>query len=155
MLRAMLRAVLASRFHNAYHYVDKDGPVYRLVVAKGGAKLKQAAPDEKPGHLDQRGHISAPMTMSGLANWLSGPVTGRVVMDDTGLQGKYDVALNWTPDLGNQEQGANNSGAPGEASGGAPSIFTAVEEQLGLRLASGRGPLKGVVIERIDRPTPN
>jgi uncharacterized protein (TIGR03435 family) len=155
MTRAMLREVLVDRFHMAYRYVDKDGPVYRLVVAKGGPKLKAATPDEKDSGVDQRGAIRAAMSMRGFANALSGPITGRVVIDDTELQGKYHVVLTWTPDLRNQEGEGRDANVPPPAPGSGPSIFTAVEEQLGLKLLPGRGPVKSVVIDRIERPTAN
>jgi uncharacterized protein (TIGR03435 family) len=154
-LRVMLQAVLIDRFHMVYQDIDKEGPVYRLVVAKGGSKLNEPSSAKKGTHLDQRGTINASLTMNQLAQILSGPITGRPVIDDTGLQGKYDVTLTWTPDMTNSEGQTHDPGPPLSASGSAPSIFTAVEQQLGLRLASGKGPTKGIAISKIERPSAN
>jgi uncharacterized protein (TIGR03435 family) len=80
--------------------------------------------------------------MDDLAYSLSGEV-GRIVLDETGLKGKYDFTLKWTPD---EERGAADAG---------PSIFTAVQEQLGLKLESTTGPIDTIVVDHIERPSPN
>lgn len=87
------------------------------------------------------------MTLSELAAQLSGPNTGRVVVDKTGLTGKYDILLTWAPDPAASED-APISESPS-------SIFTAVQEQLGLKLEPSRGPVKSFVIDSIDRPSEN
>jgi uncharacterized protein (TIGR03435 family) len=152
MTRAMLQMVLASRFQMKFHDDDKDGPVYELVVAKNGSRLSEATPDEITAgkiRVDQRGTIKGPLSPKELADALTGPITGRVVVDKTGMTGKYDVTLTWTPDRAS----GPNSAPPTDASG--PSIFTAVQEQLGLKLQPARGPVKSLVIDHIERPSEN
>ena len=70
----------------------------------------------------------------------------RTVVDQTGLTGKYDFKLNWSPDLGPSD------GSPGSSG---PSVFTALEEQLGLKLVSAKGPVEMIVMERAEKPTEN
>jgi uncharacterized protein (TIGR03435 family) len=83
-----------------------------------------------------------------LARFLSWQ-TGRTVIDQTGLTGGYEFTLNWTPD-----QGLMRDGAPSADDSG-PSLFTALQEQLGLKLVSGKAPLKFVVVDHIEQPSPN
>jgi uncharacterized protein (TIGR03435 family) len=82
---------------------------------------------------------------------LSGQL-GRVVIDKTGIQGRYDIALKWTPDFG--ADGAS-VGADSSASDAGPTIFTAIQEQLGLNLESTKGPVKVLVIDHVEMPAEN
>lgn len=163
MIRAMLRAVLADRFQMKWHDDDKEGPVFDLIVAKSGPKLRESAPPRtkqaegtpriappltgQPATSPPTRRIKRTMTLSELAAQLSGPNTGRVVVDKTGLTGKYDILLTWAPDPAASED-APISESPS-------SIFTAVQEQLGLKLEPSRGPVKSFVIDSIDRPSEN
>ncbi len=105
------------------------------------------------GQLDGK---KVPLAM--LAHQLSQQL-GRTVIDKTGLAGDYDIVLNWTPEPG--QGGGGPSGGPPPldaipaADAGGPSIFTAVQEQLGLRLESERGPVPMIVIDQIEKPTEN
>ena len=74
---------------------------------------------------------------------------GRIVVDRSGIEGRYDLALEWSP-----EDGSLNSASNGGQSSG-PSIFTALEEQLGLKLESSKGPVKILVIDRVEQPSEN
>jgi len=168
MTQAMLQEVLVERFHMKFHQENRDAPIYVLVVAKGGPKLKETTPGDSyskgllgpagskvgAGFLNVgRDHISGQgLSLEELAKALSGANTGRVVIDKTGLRGKYDFTLNWSPDQGVPPPGLDG-GAPASASG--PSIFTAIQEQLGLRLEPTKGPVKTLVIEHIERPSAN
>jgi uncharacterized protein (TIGR03435 family) len=118
-------------------------PVYELVVAHGGPKLRENVQESNPGaSFFQPRDWGNYGTMEDLANKLSGP-TGGVVIDRTGLGTKTFVYfLKWTSD--------SQSGM----AGGAPSIFTAIEEQLGLRLVPATDPVEVLVIDRIEKPTP-
>jgi uncharacterized protein (TIGR03435 family) len=80
---------------------------------------------------------------------------GRPVIDKTGLQGFYDIKLQWTPELGQGPvpSGGSEPTPPPDASG--PSIFTAIQEQLGLRLESAKGPIEVLVIDSVQKPTEN
>jgi uncharacterized protein (TIGR03435 family) len=162
-IRLMLQAVLADRFHLKLTHVVKEMPIYALVIAKGGPKLNQADPD----NLYTNG-IKGPAGVAGTGSILtgSGQVIGqgvslsmlatnlsyqfdRTVVDKTGLTGKYDFTLKWAPE---QSSGLAN-GAPPDASG--PSIFTAIQEQLGLKLESTKGPTESLIVDHIERPSAN
>jgi bla regulator protein BlaR1 len=153
----MLQALMADRFQLKVHQETREMPVYALVVDKKGSKLA-ANTDSKQqfrfgdGSLDvKKGGAAA------LATWLSRQL-GRVVIDKTELTGEYDYKLEWTPDPG--EGGAESIGLPPEAprphvDTSGPSIFTAVQEQLGLRLVSQKGPVEMIVIDSVERPSAN
>jgi uncharacterized protein (TIGR03435 family) len=169
-----LQALLADRFKLAVHAETKDAPIYALTIAKGGPKLKESKPSDAPpagippgavvrgpdgavprGSIMRMfgpGNLTAPaMTTTQFAIMLSQQVH-QTVVDRTGLTGSYDFSLQWTPDnLPPPPPGAEAS-APDP---GGPSIFTAVQEQLGLKLDSTRGPVKTLVIDHIERPSEN
>jgi len=146
----MLRSLLADRFKLAVHNETKEAPIYELVVAKNGPKLQPAKPDQ-PTRMTIAGSGKATMEadqISALVYQLSLQV-GRPVVDKTGLTGKYDIKLEWTRDSG---PGSVDS-ASADVSG--PSIFTAVQEQLGLKLNPSKGPVDTLVIDHVEQPTPN
>jgi uncharacterized protein (TIGR03435 family) len=141
----MLRPLLADRFKLKIHHETRMLPVYALVVAKGGVKLKES---HEPGNLDgmvtNRGLIYVRASRIG-GRFVEGlsDAAGRIVIDKTGLTGHYDITLKWTPD----EDLA--SGASG------PTLFTALEEQLGLRLIPAKDLVEVIVVDHIERPTGN
>ena len=136
-------------------------PYFALVVAKTGAKLKPNAGEPFDFRLERGAVVTfTKVTMPGFASWL-GPWVGadRVVVDKTGLPGEYNLRLQWTPA---RMRGTAVVGPPGEADGATqagdaigPSIFTALQEQLGLRLESQKGPIDTFVVERVERPSEN
>jgi uncharacterized protein (TIGR03435 family) len=144
-----LQSLLADRFQLKFHSIEKELHVYALVVAKGGPKLQQPKADELhrlytqgPGQLACFG-----ASMSELAAELPEVGISRIVLDRTGLSGNYDFSLRWTPE-------SLDGGTPSpEASG--PSIFTALQEQLGLKLESVTGPVQTLVVDHIERPSEN
>jgi uncharacterized protein (TIGR03435 family) len=171
--RLILQPLLADRFKLKIHTETKQLPVYELVVTKGGSKLKEATagdayangikgPDGvgRGGMMRMgRGQLTAqavPMTF--LANMLSQQLH-RTVLDKTGLTGKYDLELNWTPDQGADPMFKGPEGSPqrGDAApdSSGPSIFTALQEQLGLRLQSAKGPVETIVIDHVEMPSEN
>jgi uncharacterized protein (TIGR03435 family) len=139
----MLQALLADRFGLKIHHEAKDLPIYELTIAKGGCKMKQTAPDSGGGNaVYSSGKITAhSISVESLAVNLSFTV-GRVIVNKTGLEGGYDLTLEYAPD-----------GA--DASDPRPSIFTALEEQLGLKLVPAKGPVDVIVVDQIERPTAN
>jgi uncharacterized protein (TIGR03435 family) len=149
-VQLMLQSLLAERFQMVARNDTREMPVYALVIenpARGpGRGLRVAAPAEcapSCGMGIGAGTLSArTMPLPQLAEFLS-QLTGRVTTDATGLSGAFDVDLRWNPDL--QAPETNDS----------PSIFTALREQLGLRLESRRGPVPVLVIDSIQRPTAN
>ena len=142
--RLMMQAVLADRYQLKAHYETREMPVYELVVAHGGLKLTDKVLERR----NQGESFFSPGdwynnygTMEDLANKLAGP-TGGVVIDKTGLGTKaFFYELKWASD--------SQGGA-----GGDPSIFKALEEQLGLKLVRGTDPVEFLVIDHIETPTP-
>jgi uncharacterized protein (TIGR03435 family) len=142
--QAMLAPVLTDRFALKFHHEEKVLPVYELVVAKSGPKFKEteAIGDKKvygmtAGSMSIHNHemTATGIPMSSLAFTLSGQAQ-RIVVDKTGLLGKYDFKLDWTPD----DTGPVQDGAP-------PSIFTALQEQLGLKLQPGKAEIETFVVD--------
>jgi uncharacterized protein (TIGR03435 family) len=171
--RLMLQPLLADRFKLKVHTETKELPVYELVLAKGGSKLKEATPGDTyangikgPDGVGRggmmrvgRGQLTAQaVPISNLANMLSTQLH-RSVLDKTGLTGKYDLELNWTPDPGAEpmfkgpDLGQHSSDNAPDSSG--PTIFTALQEQLGLKLQSARGPVETIVIDHVEMPSEN
>jgi uncharacterized protein (TIGR03435 family) len=138
---AMMRALLIERFKLAVHGGTKEFPIYVLVVAKNGPKLKKADPggDDMSS---KRGHVTArSVSMARLADFLARPRTGlgRPVVDKTGLDGVFDFTLDWTPD-----SDAQTSEAP-------LSIFVALQEQLGLKLETQKGPVEVLIVDHVEK----
>jgi uncharacterized protein (TIGR03435 family) len=142
----MLLPLLQDRFRMKAHLEKREIPVYDLILAKGGPKLKEATPDEAAkGYMrGQDGKIdSVSMPVSAMLAMLNNEA-GRPVVDKTGLSGKYDFVLEYVP----------VSKAATDETGG-PSIFTAVEEQLGLKLEPAKEPMDVLVIDSIEQPAAN
>ena len=151
--QAMIAAILVDRFHLKMHTELKTLPVYELVVAKNGPKLKVSAvaPDTTgPGNMNVHNTdmTASGVTLSDLAGNLSFPLD-RTVIDKTGLTGRYDFRLQWTADNG--ANGATDNGA----ADGPPNLFTAIQEQLGLKLQPAKGPVETLVIDHVEQPTEN
>jgi uncharacterized protein (TIGR03435 family) len=160
-----LLSLLTDRFKLKVHRITKELPVYELVVAKNDPKLqptKEAHDSRNRGMHIRDGRMTATaLSMESLAANLSGQ-TSRVVIDKTGLTGHYDFTLNWTPDQRRSDPLASGESSPGPRGnsvddGGAngPSIFTALQEQLGLKLVPQKGPVEILVIDHIEKPSPN
>ena len=143
-LMLMLQALLADRFKLMLHREQRTIPGYRLVLAKGGLKAQPSVPGQDSIGRSQRGRIEAQgYTMAQLALKLA-ELFQQPVLDATGLTGKFDLKLEWTPDSAN---------APEPGTG--PSIFTALQEQLGLKLESGRVSAEILVIDSAEKPSEN
>jgi|SRR5579863_66318 len=143
-LEPMLQTLLAERLKLALHHEQKELSFLALIQGKKGAKLQPAKADSAgPDNFAARGHIASKyMSMKVLATLLS-RFEREIVVDQTGLTGPFEVMLEWSPDDG-------VAPAAGNASAG-PSIFTAVQEQLGLRLESRKGPLDVLVIDHAEK----
>jgi uncharacterized protein (TIGR03435 family) len=155
--KLMLQPLLADRFQLRFHRETKQLPIFALVIAKSGSKLKQSPPADPGGSTAPQMKMSAHGQLTGqrfpislLAQWLSLQV-GRKVLDNTGLTGTYDFTLEWTPD----SPASMSAGAETPAPDSGPSIFTAIQEQLGLRLESTKGPVETLVIDHVERPSEN
>jgi len=162
-VKVMIQALLKDRFKLAFHSETKELPTYALVVAKGGPKLKAAevsAGGEGGGRGGQirmgRGHFEANgVGVSALVNQLANTL-GRSVIDKTELTGEYDFKLDWMPEESQQgmmKGPAGDGAAPSDNPG--VSIFTALQDQLGLRLESTKGPVEILAIERAEKASEN
>jgi uncharacterized protein (TIGR03435 family) len=155
-LPMMLRALLADRFKLVVHTETRETPIYALVVARAdgrlGTRLRKADVDCEAAPAD-RDHCQSQISdkivgrgqpLGSLARMLS-PFVGRQVVDQTGVTGGFDFDLEF-PEL---VAGPGGAGPAADAGG---SVFTAVEEQLGLKLTSAKGPVEFVVIDRVEHP---
>jgi len=168
-----LQTLLHDRFSLTIHHETKELPVYELTVAKGGPKLQQPkcvqrepgdftiAPGKYCGLMGgsmASGRIQASgATVTFLANYLSNSL-GRTVVDKTGITGEFDFQLAFTPEK--PAVPSPDAAGPRPADGAAaadlgPDFFTAMREQLGLKLESARGPVEVLVIDHVERPSEN
>lgn len=183
-MRSMVRSLLADRFQLNVTQATKQLPVYALVVAKGGPKLAEAAPTDTQGHPGSTapapspsGRLPAPspptmmmeIEAAGEANLIAkaAPIANlvsslsqllnREVLDETGLKGTYDFTLKWKSERGFGSVPLPPPGAVAEATpdAGGTSIFTALMEQVGLRLESRTGPVDTITINHIEEPSAN
>jgi uncharacterized protein (TIGR03435 family) len=176
---AMLIPALEDRCHLKFHSEKRELQVYTLVVAKGGAKLKEANPADSdassPASTDPAQQAQLPAmwisskgmnikahdaTIESLIQMLSQQL-GITIVDNTGLTGKYDYKLSWMPDEDSRHlMGLPIPGPPPGAGGQSqqptgPSIFAALQEQLGLKAEARKAPVDVVVIDHIEPPSPN
>jgi uncharacterized protein (TIGR03435 family) len=156
---AMLRNLLAERFSLTFHREPKVFSIYELQVAKSGPKLKESAPDSDvppsvgPGVVHPQ-RIVLPArnaTLGEFASLLQRAILDRPVVDKTGLSKRYDFDLEWAPD--ETQFGGDVPAASTEAP--AAPLFSAIQEQLGLRLVATRGPVDALVIDKAERPSAN
>ena len=193
-LGEMMQSLLRDRFKLVLGHETKELPVYMLVAAKNGPKLKPSdfKPPEPP-LASEAGHFSPPpppppggprmqggLMMRGpghlestgaempmLVNALS-MITHKLVIDKTGLSGRYDFTLNWTPDESQLRPGGPEGpggpggpgglgglGAPPPADSNGPDLFTAIREQLGLKLEAQKAPVDVLVIQHVEKPSEN
>jgi uncharacterized protein (TIGR03435 family) len=160
--RHMLQVVLAKRFGLVVHIESTERSVYELVVARGGPKMHETRPEDMPpGLIKGMGGLHSGRseyndkvqgdTMFFLAQTLTSHV-GRHVIDKTGLTGRYDYTLRWSPNVSSEPAPAPGSTAHDDIG---PDIFTAVQEQLGLKLQPANGAMDVLLIDHIDLPSEN
>ena len=148
--RLMVRELLKERFSLTTHEETRVLPVYNLVLAKGGAKFQ---PSDYNGTMVATSrsqiHVQGSDDTIGLLARQLAQSQGRVVVNNTGLTGRYDLTLRWTPDdASTPTKGDSDPNAP-------PDLFTAIQDQLGLKLESGKGPVPVLVIDHIEPPSAN
>jgi len=159
-LKMMMQKLLAERFQLTFHREKKDLSVYAITVAKTGAKLAKSEGDPKglPGFGGGgRGSFMARnASMEELASVLQAGMLvnnlDKPVVDQTGLAGKYDFSLKWTPDAA---MAAGAGTAPPADADAPPDLFTAFIQQLGLRLESAKAPVDVIVIDKVEKPSAN
>jgi len=152
LIRKRLQALLQERFQLTVHRETKELPMYSLVVGKNGVKMQSTDPSITSGTsmISEKIFKAQRASVDFIAQGLAG-VLGRPVKDETGLKGFYDFKMEWTPEPSagpNAEEGR----AP-EPLG--PSLFTALQEQLGLKLEGRKGPMEVIVVDRGEKPSEN
>jgi uncharacterized protein (TIGR03435 family) len=172
--RRMLQPLLVERFKLKVHFETKELPVYALVIDKKGPRIREARTggDHPPGIQGGGGDANTGMMFMGagqitgqgvpiasLVKMLSQQNLGRRILDKTGLTGKYDFKLQWSPekDSATMFTSAQNSQqrATPSVDSSLPGIFTALQEQLGLKLESQKGPVQTLVIDHAEKPSDN
>jgi uncharacterized protein (TIGR03435 family) len=143
----MEQSLLADRFKLKVHFETREMPGFALVIAKGGPKLTPAKDGESTRLSLHQNEMTA--TAITLDQWIHSPfLGGRVVVDQTGLKGTYNFTLTWSDQPVNSDAGQENGTD-------APSLFTAVQEQMGLKLVPTKAPVEVIVIDHIERPSEN
>jgi uncharacterized protein (TIGR03435 family) len=153
----MLQKLLADRFKLTSHREQREMSVYVLMLAKGGPKLKAADPNgqhtsgcERPGMCTFKGE-----PLQHFARWLQFVVSDRAVVDKTGIAGMFDFSLNWTPDESQFAGMGIHVPPPADNPNAPPGLFTAIQEQLGLKLEPQKIPSEVLVIDHVERPSEN
>jgi uncharacterized protein (TIGR03435 family) len=158
-LRGLMRSLLADRFKLTTHNEKKEMPAYVLTVGSNGHKMtpNTANPNGLPGlffkALGQMGVTNA--NMGQFAGALQGAVLDRPVVDRTGLQGRFDFTLTWTADDSQFRSFGPRPPSGPPADNAPPGLFTAIQEQLGLKLERGNAPVDVIVIDRVEKPSDN
>lgn len=161
--KTMAKKLLADRLKLAFHHDKKELAVYAITIAKGGAKLtKSEGNPNGPPALFFRGLGVLPArnaSMSEFAEVMQGAVLDRPVVDQTGLTGKFDFTLQWTPDetqfAALRGGGPPPTQPPSDTTDARPDLFTAMQQQLGLKLESTRAPADVLVIDHVEKPSEN
>jgi uncharacterized protein (TIGR03435 family) len=146
----MLRRLLADRFKLALHRETKDYPIYALTVGKTGSRVRQSSGDDtQPGTKISKGHVELrKVSMQRFAEVVE--IVGkpdRPIVDKTQLPGLFDFMLDWMPD--------NMSFVDSSALPTGPSLFTAIQEQLGLKLGAEKAAMEFIIVDHVEEPTEN
>ena len=146
----MVKKLLADRFQLKFHFEKREQTVYVLTISKTGTKLARSQSDPSaPGGLGfgPPGNFGATnATMADIAEALGQGILNRPVVDQTGLTGRFDLRLTWTPE---------GPSAAKESADAPPDIFTAIQEKLGLKLISAKAPVDVLMIDHVERPSAN
>jgi uncharacterized protein (TIGR03435 family) len=154
--RLMYQKLLQSRFKLTLHYENRELPIYAVVIVKGGPRLQETERKSSDStNFSYTNKIVLTVRNASMADFVKGmqeTFMDRPVVDQTGLKERYDFDLKWTPD-------ESPSGVPSSSSGGDPNappgLFTAIQEQLGLKLVSTKAQVQAMVIDHIEKPTAN
>jgi uncharacterized protein (TIGR03435 family) len=156
--QGMVQKLIADRFRLTFHRDKRDLPVYVLSVAKTGAKLTKS--ENQDGHenfgLRGLGAITVrTATMSNFAAMMQETVMDRPVIDETGLAGRYDFTLNWTPDDSQFGGLGGKLPPPTDNTNPPPNLYTAIQEQIGLKLEATKAPTDVMIIDHVEKPSEN
>jgi uncharacterized protein (TIGR03435 family) len=155
--KGMLQKLMADRFKLSFHREKKELPVYALSVAKTGSKLTKSAgdPNGLPGlFFTGLGNLHVTnANMADFTNLMQSAVLDRPVVDQTGLEGRFDFELNWTPDDSQFQSFGVRIPPPGDNA--PPPLYTAIQEQIGLKLDATKAPADVLVIDHVEKPSEN
>src|SRR5579864_6084958 len=151
-MRPKLQALLAERFKLSLHRETREQPVYALVIGKGGTKFQRANGNFGGLRIGRSQLTGSGATLEMLTTAL-GNQLGRPVLDRTGLEGSFDFKLEWAAEAGASSPPGGDVPPPVDPNGA--SIFTALQEQLGLKLESTKGPIEVLVIDHVEWPGEN
>jgi uncharacterized protein (TIGR03435 family) len=157
----MVQKLLTERFQLKFHHDKRELSVYAITVAPGGPKMTKttsSATDQQAFFFRALGDLTVRnMDMKSFATWMQSGVMDRPVMDQTGLTDRYDFPLKWTPDDSQfaQFRGVAAPPAPTEDPNAPPSLYTAVTEQLGLKIGPAKLPDDVIVIDHAEKPSAN
>ena len=162
-MRMLLQKLLADRFKLTFHHEQRELSAYLVSVAPGGPKLKTttATPNDPPGFLFRGlGDLMVRnMDMKEFANGMQSAVMDKPVVDQTGLTEKYDFNLKWTPDDSQfatfRRPGATPPTPPADDPNAPPSLYTAIQEQIGLKMSPGKAQDDVIVIDHVEKPSAN
>jgi uncharacterized protein (TIGR03435 family) len=156
-LKLMVQNLLADRFQLAVHRETKELSVYSILVGKNGSKLPAVSsdPNASPGVGFQLGAMTVKSaTMADFAGFLQRYVMDRPVVDQTKIEGRYDFSLRWTPDESQfPDRASQMTAPPGDAD--PPDLYTAIQQQLGLKLQAVKAPVDVIVVDHGERPSAN
>jgi uncharacterized protein (TIGR03435 family) len=166
--KLMLRTLLAERFKLVVRRETRELPIYELAIVKGGPKLQKSDADCSANYLACHGFAGNPTRLSGtgvdmadLAGYLTGKAD-RPVRDNTGLQGVFDIKMQWNPfstpppaDDTPRSPDVEKREGPRPDFASLPTLDTALEQQLGLKLEARKGPVDIYVIDHVERPSEN
>ena len=144
VLEQCMQSMLADRFHLVFHRETKEFPVYALLTAKNGPKLAPHTSPRGQGTSSQSNNginhmTGTDLTMANFSDFLARHLD-RPVVDRTSIEGRYDVKMDWS------KEGMDST---------LPTLFSALQEQLGLRLESTKGPVEMLVVDSVDKPSEN
>ncbi len=157
--KIMWQKLLAERFKLAFHRDKKELSVYVLSVTKTGSKMTQA--DANAGALPGLwfqgwGKLNVRnATMQDFANLMQSAVLDRPVLDQTALQGRWDFTLNWTPDDSQFASFGTKIPPPTDTANAPPALYTAIQEQIGLKLDATKAPAEVFVVDKVEKPSEN
>jgi uncharacterized protein (TIGR03435 family) len=156
--RVMFQKLLVSRFKLAFHYESRELPIYAIQIAKNGLKLTPTS--SKPGDSTKFTNSCPPIltvrnySISDFAKGMQEAFLDKPVVDQTGLHDRYDFDLKWTADDSATYCPSSPAGSRNDPSA-PPDLYTAIQEQLGLRIVPARAPIRVMVIDHVETPTEN
>jgi uncharacterized protein (TIGR03435 family) len=156
--KIMLRKLLADRFQLTFHKEQREFPVYSLSPAKGGVKISKNDTKSETSGVIFRGPGSVLLnnvTMDEFCRMLQSSALDRPVVNQTGLAGKYEFSLVWTPEGALNAVPNPNALAPGDRADTPPDIYTATQQQLGLKIEATRLRIEVLVVDKVEKPSEN